>query len=244
MPVRGTVTGMTREDWLALGVKDGWKPLVRELDEKLKARWPDYTIQQVKEKFGTLRFYADPGIEFPDFPDSEAGAAAHNQWYEDTIDAFHDLIHEYEAKTAEICELCGKPGKLGTSGYWWSTRCPACAPEGWVAEDVECGHLNITDYTCDDCGRQRVARLENSEEVLTGVHPVGTCLGERCTIHHRSDHPMRIFPQQWRSDRAIMERICTHGIGHPDPDDIKLVGPDGPSEAVHGCCGCCAVGAQ
>lgn len=30
-----------------------------------------------------------------------------------------------------------------------------------------------------------------------------------------------------------MERICPHGVGHPDPDDTN---PD----TVHGCDGCCA----
>jgi hypothetical protein len=34
-----------------------------------------------------------------------------------------------------------------------------------------------------------------------------------------------------------MERICKHGVGHPDPDDLMiLIGHD---DGVHGCCGCC-----
>lgn len=42
-----------------------------------------------------------------------------------------------------------------------------------------------------------------------------------------------------------MERICPHGVGHPDPDHIAFVervaGKDVASvEAVHGCDGCCA----
>lgn len=232
---------MTRDEWLNIGLT-GWQPLLVELDAKLKERWPDYTISQVKEKFGTLRFYADPGIEAPDFGDDEAGTAAHNQWYADNVDAFHDLIHEYEAKTAEICEVCGNPGKLGDRNYWWATRCPDCAPEGWVAEDVECDHPSITDGTCDDCGRARLARLEHTDTILYMTHPIGSCLGEHCTIHHRSDHALRAFPQQWRSDRQMMERVCPHGIGHPDPDDIQLTGPHGPDAAVHGCDGCCAGG--
>lgn len=43
---------------------------------------------------------------------------------------------------------------------------------------------------------------------------------------------MVLWPQHWRGDRHLMERICPHGVGHPDPDDIN---PDG----VHGCDGCC-----
>lgn len=48
---------------------------------------------------------------------------------------------------------------------------------------------------------------------------------------------MNLWPQNWRSDRGIMERICEHGVGHPDPDDPKA---GNKYEAVHGCDGCCA----
>jgi hypothetical protein len=47
---------------------------------------------------------------------------------------------------------------------------------------------------------------------------------------------MRAFPQKWRGDKNMMERICPHGIGHPDPDEINL---HLPSRKVHGCDGCC-----
>lgn len=53
-------------------------------------------------------------------------------------------------------------------------------------------------------------------------------------------HPIYGFEQRWRSDRGIMERICRHGVGHPDPDDPALKGKDGWAEAVHGCDGCCS----
>lgn len=80
--------------------------------------------------------------------------------------------------------------------------------------------------------------LEHSS-IRLATHLKGTCLGEHCTVHNRSDHPMRSFEQFWRSDRGIMERTCTHGIGHPDPDEYKLHQPGGEEIAVHGCDGCC-----
>ncbi|MEY4331463.1 MAG: phage Phrappuccino [Bacteroidota bacterium] len=78
--------------------------------------------------------------------------------------------------------------------------------------------------------------LEHTMIQLTNSHEAGQCLGEFCTIHKRSDHIMRKFPQSWRNDKGIMERICTHGIGHPDPDEyrIKINGL-----GVHACDGCC-----
>lgn len=64
------------------------------------------------------------------------------------------------------------------------------------------------------------------------VHDPELCEGEYCCIHNPSDHHMRDWPQNWRQDRRLMERICPHGVGHPDPDEIN---PD----TVHGCDGCC-----
>jgi hypothetical protein len=63
------------------------------------------------------------------------------------------------------------------------------------------------------------------------------CEGETCCIHSPTDHHMRSWRQHWRDDRQIMERLCPHGIGHPDPDDltIRLV----KSAGIHGCDGCC-----
>jgi hypothetical protein len=79
-------------------------------------------------------------------------------------------------------------------------------------------------------------KLEHSR-VRLSTHDPEVCEGEPCTIHNRSDHHMRSFPQFWRSDRDMMERICPHGIGHPDPDDFRI--RKGFDPGVHGCDGCC-----
>lgn len=78
--------------------------------------------------------------------------------------------------------------------------------------------------------------LENSDTTLY-THRAEQCAGDACTIHNRSDHSMRAFPQHWRGDRGIMERICEHGVGHPDPDDYRIY--TGADAGVHGCDGCC-----
>lgn len=80
------------------------------------------------------------------------------------------------------------------------------------------------------------------------VHEKKDCKGEHCVIHNPSDHPMRSFRTHWRDDRKLMERICPHGIGHPDPDDIafkRRVRGDkfADLEMIHGCCGECCRGA-
>lgn len=65
-----------------------------------------------------------------------------------------------------------------------------------------------------------------------------------CAIHAPSDHPMKAFPTHWRDDRGIMERICPHGVGHPDPDGIDYISithgkETAQVESIHGCDGCC-----
>jgi len=77
--------------------------------------------------------------------------------------------------------------------------------------------------------------LEGGERVL--AHMPDKCKAETCTIHNPSEHHMRDWPQHWRADRGIMERICEHGIGHPDPDDTNL-------DTTHGCDGCCRVNGE
>ena len=70
------------------------------------------------------------------------------------------------------------------------------------------------------------------------------CHEHNCVIHNPSKHSMNQFPLHWRGDRGLMERICPHGIGHPDPDDLafkeRTRGKDHASaESIHGCDGCC-----
>lgn len=81
-----------------------------------------------------------------------------------------------------------------------------------------------------------LVKLENTDVELW-VHDPDRCAGEFCTVHKRSDHSMRAFPQHWRDDRGIMERICPHGVGHPDPDSPW---PKTSAQWIHGCDGCCA----
>ncbi len=90
------------------------------------------------------------------------------------------------------------------------------------------------------------------EKYVTGtgqkllVHDKADCTGNFCVIHRPSPHAMSAFPTHWRGDRQLMERICPHGIGHPDPDDIAFkrnrprFGEDmAKADSIHGCDGCC-----
>lgn len=81
-------------------------------------------------------------------------------------------------------------------------------------------------------------------QALHNVHTPDACTGRACCIHNPSSHHMRDWPMVWRADRGLMERTCSHGIGHPDPDHMAYVlqfpGQVGERESgVHGCDGCC-----
>ena len=66
---------------------------------------PQVTLDQVKEKFGTLRFYYSGGDEY-----------------------INGLVSMAESMSAITCETCGKPGTQ-TSGGWIKTICEPCVEE-------------------------------------------------------------------------------------------------------------------
>lgn len=80
-------------------------------------------------------------------------------------------------------------------------------------------------------------------QILGRVHSEEQCRGRACVIHNPSTHSMVGFPTHFRADKGQMERICPHGIGHPDPDDLDWHASEGREwMSVHGCDGCCVGG--
>jgi hypothetical protein len=79
---------------------------------------------------------------------------------------------------------------------------------------------------------------------LFDVHPHDICDGPQgCAIHNRpSEHPLKNAPMFLRDDRGILERICEHGVGHPDHDSALYLESIGQIlETIHLCDGCCAL---
>lgn len=68
------------------------------------------------------------------------------------------------------------------------------------------------------------------------------CELDGCAIHNPSYHPLSDAPQYMRDDKDfLIERVCKHGIGHPDPDSASFIAKTIGDSAiwVHGCDGCC-----
>jgi hypothetical protein len=64
---------------------------------------------------------------------------------------------------------------------------------------------------------------------------------KHCAVHNPSKHKMRDWPLNL-CETTLLERLCTHGVGHPDPDSAAYLNwrdGDGGWD-IHGCCcGCC-----
>lgn len=96
-------------------VGPGWWPIIESLCHQIHhhVEWkqnqlekyqrgegcPDVVVQQIKEKFGGLRFYYQGGNDMVD-----------------------GMVRMAESWAARTCEECGKPGK-SRSGGWIKTLC-------------------------------------------------------------------------------------------------------------------------
>jgi hypothetical protein len=69
--------------------EDGWSDMVVSCHNELKSIDPDYTIAQIKEKFGGLRYYF---------------ATSQPSLYKQMT----DIVAKYEKVSFTKCQLCGK----------------------------------------------------------------------------------------------------------------------------------------
>jgi hypothetical protein len=129
--------GDMRQTCMAWGLAcgKGWFLLLDELCSKL-SKYDDVVAAQVKEKFGTLRFYI-------------------NGTPPDKFDEIHAIINEFETKSGETCESCGQPGTR-KGGSWVKTSCDSCDEKYDILEKImgegkyaysfdEPGHIIIHD---------------------------------------------------------------------------------------------------
>lgn len=103
---------------------EGWKiafgdKLLKELEDAIDAeRLTGYRVMQVKEKFGSLRWYDHGGNRETDA-----------------------IIHKYKNLSARTCIICGKPAKYLSVG-WIEPYCEDCFPRDNefvpIVEDESC----------------------------------------------------------------------------------------------------------
>lgn len=85
-------------------VGPGWKDLVLECFDLCDQSGMDYTVVQIKEKFGSLRFY----VHFHAEEDQK-----------DQVQEMFRSLREVTGKSHRTCEMCGEPGRPASSprGY-------------------------------------------------------------------------------------------------------------------------------
>jgi hypothetical protein len=134
------IGGNPMETCMAWGLEcgDGWHDLIDTLCatmsnmvKNLKRRWSDkhpdlkfgVRAEQVKEKYGTLRFYIH--FDLPDdFHDRAFDPALLND-LQHTIEAIHGAITMAEAMSSRICEDCGARGRIKPA-LWLHCECEEC----------------------------------------------------------------------------------------------------------------------
>lgn len=90
--------------------EDGWFDIIWNLCEDLEVlikeeNIQDFEVVQVKEKFGSLRFYTDGGTN-----------------------SIYNRINKAEGDSSATCEKCGKqPAKSTTERSWIKTLCEECS---------------------------------------------------------------------------------------------------------------------
>lgn len=72
---------------------------------------------------------------------------------------------------------------------------------------------------------------------LRNVHSPTSCESRGCAVHnHPTNHRLKDAPMNWREDRGILERICEHGVGHPDIDSALYLDSIGAGyQNIHAC---------
>lgn len=104
-----------RESLMCFGFEclDGWFNILDRLSKELTDLNEGVVAVQVKEKYGTLRFYIVGGS-----------------------DKAYNLIDEAEHESLVTCETCGKSGKLRSIGGWLKTLC-SDHYVNWATRDLE-----------------------------------------------------------------------------------------------------------
>lgn len=111
--------------WVHGGVAigDGWIPLLEKLFDFCQFHhdrngYPQLVAEQIKEKFGTLRFYYH-------FEPCTSEAVIYSKKFNRTEEYLEGAIDFVSNLTEETCEYCGKPSKVHGK-QWRTTECKEC----------------------------------------------------------------------------------------------------------------------
>ena len=94
--------------------QDGWYKLLFDLCENIEIKLNGkkyknlFKVEQVKQKYGQLRFYTN--------------ICENNNMYNNLV----ELIENFEERSLGICEFCGENGKTIWENRWAYVKCEKC----------------------------------------------------------------------------------------------------------------------
>lgn len=158
---------------------DGWYSIIDSLCsvikntvENVKRRWSDEVpdllfdvrAAQVKEKYGSLRFYID--IDFDTREDLEDRIK--NDIMR-SIESIHGSVSMAESMSHVVCENCGKTGSIDYDQMWLRCECVECRAVGEAKYDKNASEDEIVGDPKDLLIANLTKRVKELEETIKDV---------------------------------------------------------------------------
>jgi hypothetical protein len=122
-PFADILSRFDKDYYPTLDIHPGWTNLILKLHQLLIFISPNYTIMQIKTKFGGLRYYAK-------FVPKDSDLTQ-----ETSKEIFDCLIRYYEYLSTITCETCGSWGSLASLNNLYYTSCEKHSdvpPKDWL----------------------------------------------------------------------------------------------------------------
>jgi len=195
-------TGGSQQTLMSWGFAcgDGWYPLLDSISLLVSAQCPEMKAVQVKEKFGSLRFYYVGGDSYCRGVVSMAGTLS-----------------------GTICEVCGAVGLLGLVNGWVSCRCIDHARPGKAQEEGR-DRPGISVYGLGLGWSHLVLELESSiqwQVEKNGMPPA------RLTVGANGGH-LSVGLVGGNEEIRGMAALISHYARRIDPRSGRLLQPIGP----------------
>lgn len=95
----------------------GWADVIRRCHDELFLKDPNYKISQIKEKFGSMRFYFTP---------------SNMELYRE----MGSIVLKYEIESENTCDICGDEGYIRKDGGIYRARCDQHEEYGQLSSEA------------------------------------------------------------------------------------------------------------
>jgi len=143
---------------------EGWRDLLERTCARIRtavaADGGSFKATQIKEKYGTLRFYWDGRLS------READARV------------EEAIELAEARSACTCETCGEEGRLYREGGWLMTRCVLHGEGHPVESEPRFANVQVIERIVGKRREVLARRYDRATDSFVGIDPRSLCIEE------------------------------------------------------------------